>query len=137
MPLIVIDDGIGHVLGFASDRNLVGLIATCSENRPSVGENPGKHLTFQFHSSVLGQPAKSVFKTNKAHVKGAYSGPGDTADRGIQSGAITPAGQNSNMFSHSSSSEYHVRSGLTQSKGKFFAGTLYDERHSVGVWPVC
>lgn len=100
VSFVGVDNGIGHVACLSPNWHFVRFVAAGSQNRSSIRENSGKHIAVDFYMAVVAESVEAVFKSQELHIEIADSRFADSADRGVQTGAIAPACEDADVFCH-------------------------------------
>jgi len=98
--MVVLDDDVGHVLGLPAHFHLVRLVATGAEDGAADCEDAGQGTAFQSHGAILHQPAETVSEAGHLHAVLFQRRPGDAANRGVETGAVTACREDTDVFAH-------------------------------------
>ena len=107
MPLVGLDDHVGHVQGLPADRHAVRLVAAGAEDGAADREDAGQLCPRERRRAVLDQTTKAVAIADHMHPVGADRGFADAADRGVQAGAVAARGQDADRLDHAWSPRCH------------------------------
>jgi hypothetical protein len=100
--VIVLDNGIGHVVDLAADAHLVRLVAAGTQNRAAYGQDAGQGAAVQALDAVLRQAPETFAKTDHLHAEMADRGLAHAADGGVQTRAVAARCQDADLFCHDS-----------------------------------
>src|ERR1039457_4934819 len=73
-------------------------VAAGAKNGAAKGKNSGKSVVIQIDPLILNQAAKAIAKSNDLHAVVAVRGLADTADGGIQAGAVATGGEDADAL---------------------------------------
>ena len=93
VPLVRLDDLLGHVHDHAVHRHPVGLVAAGPQDRAAHGEDPGQGPGVQAYRAVLGEAAEAVAEAHEAHPVVPDGRLAEPADGRVEAGAVAARGQ--------------------------------------------
>ncbi len=97
---VVVDDGFGHVGGFAVDPHAVRLVAAGAEDGAAQGEDTGEHVAIQAHGSDLHQAPEAVPESDHLHPVVTLGTLADGPNCSVQAGAVAAGRQYTYPFGH-------------------------------------